>query len=50
MLLLIVLLIIGAALGILGFILKGVLWLAIIGIVIFVGGLIFGAVRKRSKG
>jgi hypothetical protein len=48
--LLIVLLIIWAGLGILGFVVKGLLWLAIIGIVLFVITLIVGFVRQaRSR-
>ncbi|MEO7126550.1 MAG: hypothetical protein ABI382_11625 [Nakamurella sp.] len=49
MLFLILLLIVGAVLGILGFVVKGLIWLAIIGIVVFVIGLIFGGVRGRTS-
>lgn len=49
MLLLILLLILGAALGILGFVVKGLIWLAIIGIVIFLIGLVFGGMRNRTN-
>jgi hypothetical protein len=36
-------------LSIVGFAFKGLLWLAIIGIVLFVGTLIFGMIRQRAR-
>lgn len=51
--LLIVLLIIWLALSIVGFVVKGLLWLAIIGIVLFVITAIVGGIRRfmnRSSG
>ncbi|MCM3522214.1 MULTISPECIES: hypothetical protein [Curtobacterium] len=45
----IVLLTLWVILAIVGFALKGLLWLAIIGIVLFVGTLIFGAVRRAGR-
>jgi hypothetical protein len=35
-------------LAILGFVIKGLLWLAIIGIVLFVGTIVFAAIRRRA--
>ena len=32
-----------------GFVFEGLLWLAIIGIVLFIGTLIFGILRQRAK-
>lgn len=45
---LIVLLIVWAALSILGFVVKGLLWLAFIGIILFVVTLIVGFFRQRA--
>ncbi len=47
--LLIIFLIIWAGLSVLGFVLKGLLWLGIIGVILFVCTLIFGAVKGRSS-
>lgn len=47
--LLIVLLIVWAGLSILGFVVKGLLWLAIIGIILFVITLIVGFFRGRTS-
>lgn len=47
--LLIVLLIVWAGLSILGFVVKGLLWLAIIGLILFVVTLIVGFFRQRSS-
>jgi hypothetical protein len=46
--LLIVLLMLWLILAIVGFAIKGLLWLAIIGIVLFVGTAVIGAVRRRT--
>lgn len=46
---LLILLVAWAVLSIVGFAFEGLLWLAIIGIVLFVGTLIFGIVRQRGK-
>lgn len=48
--LLIILLIIWAGLSILGFVVKGLLWLALIGIILFVITAIVGFVRQRGRG
>lgn len=47
---LLILLVAWVVLSILGFVLKGLLWLAIIGIVLFVGTVIFGILRQRARG
>ena len=44
----ITLLIIWLVLSVLGFVIEGLLWLAIIGIVLFIGTLIFGLIRTRN--
>ena len=46
---LLILLVAWAVLSIVGFVFEGLLWLAIIGIVLFVGTLIFGILRQRAK-
>jgi hypothetical protein len=46
--LVIVLLVLWLILAIVGFAIKGLLWLAIIGIVLFVGTAAIGAVRRRA--
>ncbi len=47
---LVILLVVWLVLAIVGFALKGLLWLGIIGIVLFVGTVIFGILRQRSRG
>lgn len=46
---LLVLLVAWAILTIVGFSFEGLLWLAIIGIILFIGTLIFGLLRDRAK-
>ncbi|GAT72480.1 hypothetical protein [Microbacterium hydrocarbonoxydans] len=46
--LLIILLIVWAGLSVLGFLVKGMLWLAILGAVLFVGTVVFGMLRRGS--
>lgn len=46
---LIAVLVIWAVLAVLGFVIKGLFWLAIIGIVLFVATLVWGAVRRRTS-
>lgn len=46
---LIILLVVWVVLSIVGFAFEGLLWLAIIGIVLFVGTLIFGIIRQRAR-
>ncbi|MDQ1136146.1 fatty acid desaturase [Microbacterium sp. SORGH_AS 1204] len=45
---LVILLVAWAVLTIVGFTFEGLLWLAIIGIVLFIGTLIFGLIRTRN--
>lgn len=44
----VVLLVLWAILAIVGFALKGLLWLGIIGIVLLLGTIIFGALRRNA--
>jgi len=46
---LVILLVVWAVLSIVGFVFEGLLWLAIIGIVLFVGTLIFGFIRQSVR-
>lgn len=46
---LIILLVAWAVLSIVGFAFEGLLWLAIIGIVLFLGTLVFGFIRNRAR-
>ena len=50
MALLVVLLVLWLILAIVGFAIKGLVWLAIIGIVLFVGTVILGFLRRQSLG
>lgn len=45
---LIILLVVWAVLSVVGFVIEGLFWIAIIGILLFVGTLIFGFVRNRN--
>jgi hypothetical protein len=45
-----VLLVVWLILAILGFVIKGLVWLAIIGIILFVATAIFGFIRRRAAG
>jgi hypothetical protein len=45
---LVILLVAWAVLSIVGFAFEGLLWLGVIGIVLFVGTIVFGAVRQRA--
>ena len=45
----VILLIVWAILAVVGFAINGLLWLAIIGIILFVGTLIFGFVRRNAR-
>mgnify|MGYP006870678803 CR=1 FL=1 len=44
--LLIVLLVLWLGMSVLGFVVKGLLWLAVLGIVLFLATLVFGFIRK----
>ena len=46
---LIILLVVWAVLSVVGFAIKGLLWLAAIGIILFVGTIIFGMIRNRAR-
>lgn len=46
---LVILLVAWAVLSIVGFALEGLLWIGIIGIVLFVGTIVFGVVRQRAR-
>ncbi|GAB3155896.1 hypothetical protein GCM10027058_29070 [Microbacterium neimengense] len=46
---LLILLVVWVVLSVVGFAFEGLLWLAVIGIVLFVGTLIFGIIRQRSR-
>ena len=46
---LLILLVAWVVLSIVGFVFEGLLWLAIIGIVLFVGTLLFGLIRQRVR-
>jgi LPXTG-motif cell wall-anchored protein len=48
--LIVALLVIWIALSILGFVVKGLVWLAIIGLVLFLATAAFGFVRRKSAG
>jgi hypothetical protein len=43
-----ILIIAWAVLAIIGFAIKGLLWLAIIGLVLFIGTIVFGLIRRRA--
>lgn len=45
----VILLIAWAVLSVVGFAIKGLLWLAIIGIILFVGTIVFGMVRNKAR-
>lgn len=47
---LIILLVVWAVLAVVGFAIKGLFWLAVIGIILFVGTIIFGLIRNRARG
>lgn len=46
----VILLVAWAVLSIVGFVFEGLLWLGIIGIVLFVGTVVFGIVRQHARG
>ena len=49
MVLFLIVIIIAIALGILGVVLKGLFWLLIIGIVLFLANLVFGGIRLGKR-
>jgi hypothetical protein len=44
----VILLVVWAILSIIGFVFNGLLWLGVIGIVLFVGTFVFGIIRQRT--
>lgn len=46
---LVILLVAWLVLSIVGFAFEGLLWLAIIGIVLFIGTVVFGLIRQRAR-
>lgn len=45
----VILLVVWAILAVVGFAIQGLLWLGIIGIILFIGTLIFGIVRRSAR-
>ena len=45
----VVLLIVWLALSVLGFVIKGLFWLAIVGLVLFLGTALFGFLQNRAR-
>jgi hypothetical protein len=48
LILVIVLLVLWAVLAVVGFAIKGLVWLAIIGVILFIGTLVIGLIRRAS--
>jgi hypothetical protein len=46
---LVILLVVWAILSVVGFAIEGLFWLAIIGLILFVGTVVFGLVRNHSR-
>lgn len=46
----VILLVAWAVLSVVGFVFEGLLWLAVIGIILFLGTLIVGFIRQRARG
>jgi hypothetical protein len=45
-----ILLVVWLVLAILGFVIKGLFWLAIVGLVLFLATAVYGAVKRRATG
>lgn len=45
----VILLVIWAVLAVVGFVFEGLLWLAVVGLILFVGTLIVGIIRQRVR-
>lgn len=45
----VILLVIWAVLAVVGFVFEGLLWLAVVGLILFVGTLIIGIIRQRIR-
>ena len=46
----VILLVVWAILSVVGFVFEGLLWLAVIGIILFIGTLVVGIIRQRARG
>lgn len=46
---LLILLVAWAVLAVVGFAIEGLFWLAVIGLILFVGTIVFGLVRNRAR-
>ncbi len=46
----VVLLVVWAILSVVGFVFEGLFWLAVIGIILFIGTLVVGVIRQRARG
>ncbi len=45
----VILLVVWAILSVVGFAFEGLLWLAVIGIILFIGTLVVGIIRQRTR-
>jgi hypothetical protein len=45
----VILLVVWAILAVVGFVFEGLLWLGVVGIILFVGTLIVGIIRQRQR-
>lgn len=45
----VILLVLWAILSVVGFVFEGLLWLAIVGVILFIGTLIVGTIKGRTK-
>lgn len=45
----VILLVLWLALAVVGFVVKSLLWLAVVGLVLFVGTAAYGAIRRRNR-
>ena len=45
----VILLVLWAVLAVVGFVFEGLMWLAVIGLILFTGTLIVGAIRQRAR-
>lgn len=46
----VILLVVWAILAVVGFVFEGLLWLSVIGVILFVGTLVVGLIRQRGQG
>jgi len=47
--LIVILLVVWAVLAVVGFVFQGLLWLGVIGVILFLGTLIVGIIRQRTR-